>query len=150
MASKESTAGPLVHPSASWVAKKYRKIPNIGDAILSFVSIKDLFAQFKESDQIKSFSKREQRLLNESKFRAAIAKSSVFKPLYREAKKVRLSAAGYNSKDGLINIEEIGDEGQGDGDVVAGDDDVSSTTSSTQAAKRARTEAGSSTGSAQM
>lgn len=135
----------------SWVAERYRKTPNTGDTISSFVSIKYLFALFKDSDQVKTFSKREQRLLNETKFRAAIAKSNVFKPLYREARKVRLSDAGYNSKDGLINIEVIGDEGEGDGDVVAaGDDDASSTTSSTQATKRARMEAGSSMGSAQM
>ena len=113
----------------SWVAEHYRKIQT--EDIKTFVGIKDLYAHFKQSDHFQTLSKREQRNQNEGKFRKAIEKSNAYKALYREAQKVRLEG-GYNSKDGLINVEPV--EEVDDVDVVS----EGSASSSTQPAKRAR------------
>lgn len=114
----------------SWVAEHYRTIQT--EVIKTFVSIKDLYAHFKQSDHFQTLSKREQRNQNESKFRKAIAKSNAYKTLYREAQKVRLPG-GYNSKDGLVNVESV--EEEDDVDVVS----EGGASSSTQPApKRAR------------
>ena len=72
---------------------------------VKFASIKDLHVDFRASATFQTLNKREQRSMNESKFRGAIKKSAKFKGQYREAKKVRLSNGEYNGKDGLIDVQ---------------------------------------------
>ena len=70
----------------TWVSEHY------DDAHVSegaFVTIKDIFCDFKMSEHYQNLSKRERTLMNEKKFRSAISKSAKFKPKYREKGKVR-------------------------------------------------------------
>ena len=91
----------------SWVSENYDIIAD--DEVRSFISVKDLFVDFKASEQMANLSKREARALNETKFRETISKSNQFKHLYREAKKVKLDAKQYNSKDGFVNLDRKSD-----------------------------------------
>ena len=55
----------------------------------AFVTIKDIFCDFKMSEHYQNLSKRERTLMNEKKFRSAISKSAKFKSKYREKEKAR-------------------------------------------------------------
>ena len=92
----------------TWVSEHY------DDADVSeraFVTIKDIFCDFKMSEHYQNLSKRERTLMNEKKFRSAISKSAKFKPKYREKEKVRFVDGKYNSKDGLVDLKKKSEDG---------------------------------------
>ena len=86
----------------AWVSEHY---DDVDPSEQAFVAIKDLFYDFKMSDQYQNLSKRERTLMNEKKFRSAISKSARYKPKYREKEKVRLCDGRYNTKDGLVDVK---------------------------------------------
>ena len=77
----------------------------------AFVTIKDIFCDFKMSEHYQNLSKRERTLMNEKKFRSAISKSAKFKSKYREKEKVRIIDGKYNSKDGLVDLKKKSEDG---------------------------------------
>ena len=85
-----------------WVSEHY---DDADESEKSFVTIKDLYHNFKTSEHYQNLSKRERTLMNEKKFRSAISKSAKYKPKYREKEKVRLSDGKYNTKDGFVNLK---------------------------------------------
>jgi len=89
-------------PIPSWISEHYNTLPDTDP--VRFITTKDLYKHFKESDHYTTLSKVEKRQLNESSFRHEIAKSSKYKPLYREAMKVKIGSGPYNTKDGVVNI----------------------------------------------
>jgi hypothetical protein len=102
----------------SWLSEHYDVLaPDPEhDEPVAFLSIKELYADFRASPQFQDMCKKEKRLMAESKFRAAITKSNAFKGFYREAKKVRIDGK-CNSKDGLINVRKKRDEDDGEADA---------------------------------
>ena len=95
----------------SWLSEHYDMLapdPD-SDKPVAFVSIKELYADFRASPQFQDMNKKERRLMAEGKFRDAIAKSNSFKTLYREAQKVIIDGKKM-SKDGVINIRKKRDE----------------------------------------
>ena len=94
----------------SWVSENYSKLqPQESGKHRTFVSIKDLYAGFQDSDKFEYLTKQEKRTYNEAKFREAIKKSNAYKSHYRATKTVKIPLAfkGYNTKDGLVDIEKI-------------------------------------------
>jgi len=91
----------------AWVDEHYEILApdTASEREVEFRSIKELHADFRTSATFQTLSRREQRGMNESKFRGAIKKSARFKGKYREAKKVRLSDGKYNDKDGLVDVQ---------------------------------------------
>eukprot|EP00966_Prymnesium_polylepis_P025128 579798-Prymnesium_polylepis.1 len=104
-----------------WLSEHYELLASDpeNDAPVAFVSIKDLYADLRASPQFQDMNKKERRLMNEGKFRAAVAKSNTFKGLYREAKQVRINGER-QLKDGLVNLRKKQDEDDGQAEAGPG------------------------------
>lgn len=88
----------------SWVNEHYKVIES--DTHVAFAPIKEMYTRFRESDMFQDLSKRERKLLTETKFRDAIAHSNKYKTCYREAHQVRVHGKS-NTSIGLVNYVPI-------------------------------------------